>query len=63
MPPVSTSQLVGRLNTQLHAYTSPEKYATFCLGVYDEPTGAFTYTNAGHLPPLLVRDGVRSGWT
>ncbi len=54
---VSTSTLVSRLNNQLHAYTSPEKYATFCLGVFDEPTAAFTYTNAGHLPPLLVRDG------
>jgi len=57
-PPVSTSQLVGRLNNQLYAYTSPEKYATFCLGVFDEKSSAFTYTNAGHLPPLLVRDGV-----
>jgi len=56
--PVSTSRLVGRLNQQLHALTSPEKYATFCLGIYDEPSGAFTYTNAGHLPPVLVRDGV-----
>src|SRR5579883_3396071 len=34
--PVSTSRLVGRLNNQLYAYTSPEKYATFCLGVFDE---------------------------
>jgi sigma-B regulation protein RsbU (phosphoserine phosphatase) len=55
---VSTSHLVSRLNTQLHALTSPEKYATFCLGVFDEPTGGFTYTNAGHLPPILVREGV-----
>ncbi len=56
-PLISTSHLVSRLNAQLYAYTSPEKYATFCLGLYDEPTGVFTYTNAGHLPPLLVRDG------
>ena len=55
--PVSTSKLVSRLNGQLHSYTSAEKYATFLLGVFDEPSGAFTYTNAGHLPPLLVRDG------
>jgi sigma-B regulation protein RsbU (phosphoserine phosphatase) len=54
---VSTSRLVSRLNVQLHALTSPEKYATFLLGIYDEPTGVFTYTNAGHLPPLLVRNG------
>ncbi len=57
-PVVSTSQVVGRLNTQLYSHTAPEKFATFCLGVYDEPTGSFGYTNAGHLPPLLVREGV-----
>jgi len=57
-PFLSTSHLVSRLNNQLHAYTSPEKYATFCFGIFDEPTGIFTYTNAGHLPPLLVRGGV-----
>ncbi|MGA3186277.1 MAG: SpoIIE family protein phosphatase [Bryobacteraceae bacterium] len=58
MPFLSTSHLVSRLNNQLYAYTSPEKYATFCFGIFDEPTGIFTYTNAGHLPPLLVREGV-----
>ena len=53
----STSRLVSNLNRQLHATTSTEKYATFCLGVYDESSSRFTYTNAGHLPPLLVRGG------
>jgi phosphoserine phosphatase RsbU/P len=55
---VSTSRLVSNLNRQLYATTSAEKYATFCLGVYDEAASSFTYTNAGHLPPLLVRDGI-----
>jgi phosphoserine phosphatase RsbU/P len=54
---VSTSRLVSILNQQLYAYTAPEKYATFYLGIYDEPEGLLTYTNAGHLPPILVRDG------
>jgi sigma-B regulation protein RsbU (phosphoserine phosphatase) len=54
---VSTSRLVSRLNRQLHASTSPEKFATFCLGVYDESSSVFTYTNAGHLPPMLIRKG------
>ena len=58
LPLLSTSHLVSRLNNQLHAYTSPEKYATFCFGIFDEPSGIFTYTNAGHLPPLLVHEGV-----
>ena len=55
--PVSTSVLVSHLNQQLYASTSPEKYATFFFSVYDEPTGVLTYTNAGHLSPILVRDG------
>jgi phosphoserine phosphatase RsbU/P len=54
---VSTSAVVSHLNQQLHADTSPEKYATFLLGIYDQATSTLTYTNAGHLPPILVRDG------
>jgi len=54
---VSTSQMVSRVNQQLHASTTPEKFATFCAGTFDERGGVFTYTNAGHLPPLLVRRG------
>jgi sigma-B regulation protein RsbU (phosphoserine phosphatase) len=54
---ISTSRLVSNLNRQLHSTTSAEKYATFFLGVYDESSSTFTYTNAGHLSPMLVRDG------
>jgi sigma-B regulation protein RsbU (phosphoserine phosphatase) len=54
---ISTSRLVSNLNRQLHSTTSAEKYATFFLGVYDESSSTFTYTNAGHLSPLLVRNG------
>jgi sigma-B regulation protein RsbU (phosphoserine phosphatase) len=45
------------VNQQLHASTAPEKFATFCAGTFDETHGVFTYTNAGHLPPLVVRNG------
>ena len=55
---VPTSQLVSDLNQQLHATTSPEKYATFFFALYNENDGELTYTNAGHLSPLLVRNGV-----
>lgn len=54
---LSTAQMVSDLNQQLYATTSPEKYATFCLALYDEESGAVTYTNAGHLPPILIRHG------
>jgi sigma-B regulation protein RsbU (phosphoserine phosphatase) len=54
---LSTAAMVGQLNRQLYANTSPEKYATFFFGLYDENTRSMTYTNAGHLPPLLLRCG------
>lgn len=53
----STSSAVALLNRQLFASTSPEKYATFFFGVYEENSRILTYTNAGHLPPLLIREG------
>jgi len=56
----SAADLVSRLNQQLFAFTAPEKYATFFFSVYDDATGLLTYTNAGHLPPVLVRGGSTS---
>lgn len=54
---VSTSKMVQQLNLQLFADTTPEKFATFFFGVYDDVTGSLVYTNAGHLPPILMRGG------
>lgn len=54
---LSTARLMANLNQHLYASTSPEKYATFFFSIYDEETEELTYTNAGHLPPLLVRGG------
>jgi sigma-B regulation protein RsbU (phosphoserine phosphatase) len=54
---LSTARMVSDLNQQLHATTSPEKFASFCVALYDDETGLVTYTNAGHPPPILIRDG------
>lgn len=54
---LSPADLVSRLNQQLFAFTPPEKFATFFFALYDDATGLMTYTNAGHLPPILVRRG------
>ena len=53
----STSELAGLLNTQLYESTSPEKFATFFCAIYEEEAGHLHYTNAGHLPPILIRKG------
>ncbi|MGA2740892.1 MAG: SpoIIE family protein phosphatase [Bryobacteraceae bacterium] len=55
---LSTAVMVSRLNKLLYANTSPEKYATFYFALYDEQTHTLTYTNAGHLQPILLRKGV-----
>lgn len=53
---LSTAHFVSELNQHLYAFTTPEKYSTFCFGIYDDDTSLFTYTNAGHLPPILIRE-------
>jgi sigma-B regulation protein RsbU (phosphoserine phosphatase) len=55
---VSPAALVGLLNQQLYRSTPAEKYATLFLGNYDGGARRLTYSNAGHLPPVLIgRDG------
>jgi sigma-B regulation protein RsbU (phosphoserine phosphatase) len=53
----STAYMVANLNRLLFATTAPEKYATFYFAMYDDAQHTLTYTNAGHLSPMLVRDG------
>jgi sigma-B regulation protein RsbU (phosphoserine phosphatase) len=42
------------LNRHLFNSTPAEKYATLFLGAYDGTRGLLTYSNAGHLPPMIV---------
>ena len=55
---VSPGALLGLLNHQLYESTPPEKYATLFLGIYDGRSHQLTYSNGGHLPPILIgQDG------
>jgi sigma-B regulation protein RsbU (phosphoserine phosphatase) len=55
---ISPGALLGLLNHQLYASTPPEKYATLFLGIYDGRSHRLTYSNGGHLPPILIgKDG------
>jgi sigma-B regulation protein RsbU (phosphoserine phosphatase) len=51
---VSPSMLLRLLNHQLYESTPPEKYATLFLGIYEGTSRRFTYSNGGHLPPILI---------
>ena len=52
----SSRKIVRLLNNELYELTEPSKYATFFYGVINAKSGVFCSTNAGHNPPLLVRN-------
>jgi len=65
--PVSTAEVIARLNLQLYENSPVEKYVTMLFSVFDARTRRLSYTNAGHLPPVLFRGGkierLRAGGT
>ncbi len=52
----SPGALLSLLNHQLYESTPPEKYATLFLGIYNGAERKLTYSNAGHLPPIIMSE-------
>jgi len=53
------ADLVREVNLTLTPKTSPAKFATLVAGRLDPETGEVEFTNAGHVPPLIVgKNGV-----
>ncbi len=52
----SPARILALLNRHLYRSTQPEKYATLFLAHYDDCSGRLTYSNAGQLPPFLLRN-------
>jgi len=50
-------EVIARVNQALCRDTLDAEFATLWYGTLDHTTGRLTYCNAGHEPPLLVRDG------
>ena len=57
--PGDVSAVVQRVNDLLVASTDPHMFATFFYGLLDVPRARFTCTNAGHNPPLLLKQDGR----
>ena len=56
--PVSPALLLKLLNAHLYRSTQSARYATLFLATYDPATRRLTYSNGGHLPPLVIsKDG------
>jgi len=59
LPPgveASPGMLLSLLNHQLYHSTPMEKYATLFLGMYEGDTRRLTFSNAGHLPPMVISE-------
>jgi sigma-B regulation protein RsbU (phosphoserine phosphatase) len=52
------AQAARDINSQIHALTDSNRFATLFWAVFEEAGCALTYVNAGHNPPMLLR---RSG--
>ena len=55
-------EMVSRVNDGLCEDNEACMFVTTFYGQYDPATGKLLYTNAGHLPPLLVHDDGRIAW-
>jgi sigma-B regulation protein RsbU (phosphoserine phosphatase) len=53
---ISSGAMLSLLNHQLYQSTPAEKYATLFLGVYDGHERKLTYSNGGHLPPIILAE-------
>jgi phosphoserine phosphatase RsbU/P len=56
------AELLQRVNRELCEENDALMFATVFCGVLDLQTGAFSYSNAGHNPPLLRRRGEAPAW-
>ena len=48
--------VASRVNDFLHKSVDPGKFVTAFFGFLDSATGRFVYVNAGHNPPMLLRN-------
>ncbi|HKV23320.1 MAG TPA: SpoIIE family protein phosphatase [Candidatus Acidoferrum sp.] len=48
--------LVTRVNRMLYDASTEDRYATFFYAQYEPTTRRLTYVNAGHCPPMLLRN-------
>jgi sigma-B regulation protein RsbU (phosphoserine phosphatase) len=46
--------IVSKLNESIIRQTTPDRYITFFIGLYDHTKSTLTYINAGHNPPILI---------
>ena len=60
--PDNVAAVVTAVNSQLHASSPANRYATLFYGVFDGATRMLRYVNAGHNPPMVIRRDGSMTW-
>jgi sigma-B regulation protein RsbU (phosphoserine phosphatase) len=53
---VSLPEIAGKINNLIYRNTTYDKFITFFFGFLNLKENTFTYVNAGHNPPVLMRE-------
>jgi sigma-B regulation protein RsbU (phosphoserine phosphatase) len=53
--------LITRVNAMLYDASTEDRYATLFYAQYDPATHRLSYVNAGHCPPILLRNAAKNG--
>lgn len=53
--PERPGEVLSTLNDAIHRVCVPERYSTLLCGIVNPERNRLTYANAGHLPPIIVR--------
>jgi len=59
---LSPSEVLGKVNTELALDNETMMFVTLFCGILDFRTGELVYSNAGHLPPLWIRNHCEVSW-
>jgi sigma-B regulation protein RsbU (phosphoserine phosphatase) len=54
--------LLGAVNRQVYASSLADRYATLFYAVFDENSRTLRYVNAGHNPPMVIRQDRSITW-
>jgi serine phosphatase RsbU (regulator of sigma subunit) len=54
-PPVSTAEIMERVNTEIVNFFKEKRHITAFIAVYDTLTGEIAYTGGGHPSPIVIR--------
>jgi len=61
-PGRAPSELIARANAELASNNPSLMFVTLYFGKLDLATGELAYSNAGHNPPLIIREGGAVEW-